>query len=88
MGTIWPRPQAFHMALTTECLEGLARLAEQHIAPEIADHLHVYRGTEVLLEWYDFPTDPFCVSKAISAEAISDFCSELGLQYVVSAGAR
>ncbi len=85
MGTIWPRPLVFHTTLTAECVEGLAQLVEEHIAPEIADHLHVYRGTEVLLEWYDFPTDPFWLSKAIPEEAVKDFCVKLGIQYTDSA---
>jgi hypothetical protein len=80
MGTIWPRPLVFHVGMTTSCLEGLAQLVEQHGWHEFAHHLHVYQGTQVLLEWYDFPDDPFWVSQTLPEDAVSEFCSRLGLQ--------
>ena len=82
MGTIWPRPECFHMQITRDNLEGLAEIAERHATPEVAVHLHVYKGSKVLLEWYDaFFDDPFYVSKDISEEKLREFCNTLGTKY-------
>jgi hypothetical protein len=59
LGTIWPRPICYHIPITPENLNGLAELAERHATPEIADHLHIYKGSKVLLQWHDaFYNDP------------------------------
>jgi hypothetical protein len=82
MGTIWPRPAQFHMAATAENLLGLADLAEHCASPEIAVHLHVYAGGEILLEWYDaFFDDPIYVSGAVPEHAVQAFCDRLGVTY-------
>jgi len=81
MGTIWPRPLVFHIALTLENMTGLAALAERYVIPQIADHLQIYRDGQVLLAWYDMASDAFCVSKEIPEAALGDWCAELHLQY-------
>ena len=47
--TYRPEPQFFHLPLTGTNLSELRSLAERHAEPEIADHLVVYRGRDVLL---------------------------------------
>lgn len=81
VATIWPRPVILHTPLTAENVNGLADLAERHVAPEVAHHLHVYMGDQVFLEWYDVPFDPLWISKALPEERVAAFCSELGLRY-------
>jgi hypothetical protein len=82
MGTIWPRPETFHVSISPRSLEGLAQLADRHALPEIAIHLHVYKGTEVLLQWYDAgDDDPLLVSKQIPEETVREFCRRLGVTY-------
>ena len=81
LGTIWPRPQCFHMRATRDNLDGLAELAERHATPEIAVHLHVYKGDTVLLEWPDAFADPFRVSKEIPEDKVREFCARLGIKY-------
>jgi len=80
MGTIWPRPECFHVQITGENLEGLAELAGRHATPEVAVHLHVYKNT-VLLEWYDAFYAPFCISKEIPEGRVREFCARLGTKY-------
>ena len=80
MGTIWPKPQAFHLPATAENLSRLAKLARHCSAMQIAVHLHVYHQGKVLLEWYDaFWKDPFYLSEAVVEERLKDFCSSLSV---------
>ena len=78
LGTIWPRPSQFHMAMTEENLRGLAELAEGCAAPELAIHVHVYAGGKMLLEWTDaFYSDPLYISSAVPEHQVRAFCREL-----------
>lgn len=82
IGTIWPKPQAFHLPATSENLAELAKLARQCPAMQIAVHLHVYCQRKVLLEWYDaFWKDPFYLSEVVVEGRLKDFCSSLSLTY-------
>jgi hypothetical protein len=81
MGTIWPRPQTFHMALTPENVSGLAKLAQQHALPEVCDHLHVYKENQVLLEAHDIADQCVSLSGNFSADRMKQLCAELGSQY-------
>lgn len=81
VGTLWPRPHRFHIPVTRENIEGLAQLAERHAEPEVADHLHVYRNNQVLLQWYDAPSEPLYVSTDISEDKLKAFCTRLGTDY-------
>lgn len=47
--TLWPKPKVFHLPLSGQNLAEFLALAESHAEPEVADHLVVYRGAEVLL---------------------------------------
>ncbi len=51
--TLWPKPKVFHIPLTGDNLAQLRNLAEKHAEPEVADHLVVYRGEDVLLWAHD-----------------------------------
>lgn len=50
LGTIWPRPKCFHIPISSENIEGLAKLTEKIAVPEAAIHLHVYKEDKVLLD--------------------------------------
>src|SRR5262249_17753294 len=81
-GTIWPRPECFHIPATPENIEGLAALFVTHAWPEICNHFHVYGPAGVILEWYDsFFTDPLYVSKAVPEDTVKSFCDLIGSQY-------
>jgi lipopolysaccharide biosynthesis protein len=82
MGTIWPRPQTFHLPATTANLTELALLAQKCQAMQIAVHLHAYAQDRVLLEWYDaFWKVPFYLSGAITEDRVRAFSSALELSY-------
>jgi len=82
MGTIWPRPEVYHLPATPQNLAQLATLAEKCATPEVAIHLHIYQPGKVLLEWYDaFSGDPFYLSQTIPEEKVKRFCKLLSLTY-------
>jgi hypothetical protein len=81
-GTIWPKPKTFHLPMSQDTIAGLARLFECHASPEICDHFHAYRETQVLLCWYDaFYDDPVLVRGDIPEESVRRFCQRLGVTY-------
>lgn len=59
LGTIWPRPQVFHIPATVENLTDLAAVFGNHATPEICIHFHAYCEQTVVLQWHDaFFDDP------------------------------
>lgn len=81
MGTIWPKPQVYHLPAIRENLFELADIAEKCAEPEVAIHFHVYKNNKVLLQWFDAFSDPLFFSKDLSEEQIKPFCDKLGLTY-------
>ena len=77
-GTTWPKPKTFHMLLEGTNLAELRALAEHHAAPEICDHLVVYRGDQVLLAAYDAGDNVVDVTKSLSQETVECLCEALG----------
>jgi len=79
--TLWPRPKQYRLRCDGPTLAALASLAERHAAAELLDHLFVYSGSEVLLE---FP-DAFCrgcteyVSGNVEERRIGSFADALGV---------
>ena len=79
VGTIWPRPDCYHVPLTVETMERLAEWLEQNPAGYFCSHCHVYRGRSVLLEWHDaFIDDPMYISRTIDPALIERFALTLG----------
>lgn len=82
LGTIWPRPDCYHVPITVQNMEALAALLEERPAGYFCSHCHVYEGESVLLEWHDaFTGDPMRVSRRIGAEKVSRFAAALGSSY-------
>ena len=73
-GTIWPRCNIYHVECSELNMKALEELASCHVAPEIAVHAHLYRGRQVLLQWYDAFDGPMEISAAFSEEQIQKFC--------------
>jgi len=79
VGTIWPKPDRYHVPLTKEVLSALVSFLEGKPAGYFCTHCHVYCGEAVLLEWHDaFGTDPMYVSRTIENEALKRFAEALG----------
>jgi hypothetical protein len=79
--TLWPRPKQYRVRVDGPTLAALADLAERHAAPEILDHLFVYDGSKVLLEFPDaFMRDSFAlISAETDEQRIRDFAAVLGI---------
>lgn len=83
-GTIWPRPEVFHVPVTEEVLETLTRIMEHHAEPELAIHFHVYRHGTVLIEWHDaFSEKGMLLCGDFTEEQVKKFAEKLGSQYKI-----
>jgi hypothetical protein len=80
-GTVWPRPAVHHIPATATVLRELADLTEHCAAPEVCDHLHAYKGSGVLLQWYDAFSEPLYLSKLISQDRVERFCAALEIAF-------
>jgi hypothetical protein len=67
--------RVFHVPMTA--LPGLRLLAEDHPSPEIASHLVVYRGAEVLLWAHDAGGGPLEVARSLPEERVARLREEL-----------
>ena len=79
MGTIWPRPNVFHLSLTAEVIEALTAFLEVHPAGYFCTHCHVYSDGRMLLQWHDaFGSDPMYISRVLEGDHVRDFAAKLG----------
>jgi hypothetical protein len=76
--TLWPRPRVFHLPLSGTNLGDLRALAEAHAEPEVASHLVVYRGPQVLLWAHDAGAGYVQLSHSLPEEMIEAFQNSLG----------
>jgi hypothetical protein len=65
-------------------LAALADLAEKHAEPELLDHLFVYAGSKVLLEFPDAFASrcPALISVDNDEQSIRNFAAMLGLDMI------
>lgn len=82
--TIWPRPKQYRLRFDGPTLAALADLAERHAEPELLDHLFVYDGPTVLLEYPDAfgPDCPALISAAADEQHLRSFAAVLGLELI------
>src|SRR5688572_14347325 len=79
IGTIWPRPDSYHVPLTPETMDALALFLDRNPAGFFCAHCHIYRDDVVLLQWHDaFINDPMYISRTIGADAVDRFAQALG----------
>ena len=82
--TLWPRSKLYRVRCDGPTLAVLADLAQRHAEPELLDHLSVYDGSRVLLEFPDaFMRDSVALISADSDEQrIRSFAAVLGLKLI------
>jgi hypothetical protein len=81
VGTLWSWPQKNRRFCVRASPELLVRLSDaaSHVAePEICDHLHVYRGLDALLQWFDAFSGPILVSKSVARDQVERFAAAVG----------
>jgi hypothetical protein len=76
--TLWPKPKVFHIPLTGDNLTEFRNLAEKHAEPEVADHLVVYRGEDVLLWAHDAGYGYVYVARELSESIVEALRDALG----------
>lgn len=81
LGTIWPRPNFFHLEVTETNMMELAELSERHATPEVCIHLHAYKDSRVVLEWHDAFTQPLLLACDILENRVAEFCRLLNGHY-------
>ena len=82
-GTLLPSPDVFHLPITKDNIAGLVSLLEQLPLTSVPTHLHAYRNTTILLQWYDASANaPLFISKQIPEECVRIFSSSLGCMYM------
>ena len=77
-GTIWPKPDWFHVPLTPSLMEEAAALIDRHriVLPSI--HVHAHDGAKIILEWHDaFINEPMLVASDIPRERVEAFAGKL-----------
>jgi hypothetical protein len=77
-GTLWPKPETFHLPLVGTNLAELRALAQRHAEPEVTDHLAVYRGDDLLLLAYDAGDGEVEVARALPAQTVERLRLALG----------
>ena len=81
IGTMWSWPQKnrrFSIRASSALFERLAEAASHHAEPEVCDHVHFYRGQEVLAQWFDAFVDPLLVSRSVPQERVERFAVAVG----------
>ncbi len=82
IGTIWPRPECFHIPATPENVERVAALFARHVPQEICHHFHAYGPQGMILQWYDaFFNEPLYIGKAVPEEMVKEFSKRIGSTY-------
>ena len=81
LGTVWPRPETFHVRATQETLAELRELAEHHAEPELAIHFHVYKDGRVILEWHDAFDESMLLREDIPESEVRTLARRLGTTY-------
>jgi hypothetical protein len=77
-GTLWPRPGTFHLPLSASYLADLRSMAASLAEPEIADHLVVYRGVDVLLWAHDAGGGYIRLARSLPQDVVDRFREILG----------
>jgi hypothetical protein len=81
-GTFFPRPDYYHVPLTTKHIEEIAIYLDNHPSGYFCTHCCVYCDRRILLAWYDaFLDDPMYVSRTIDESKVSRFASVIRSTY-------
>ena len=82
-GTLFPPSKKLRCEFSQTLCEELAQLSGNAAEPELADHLHLYRGEEHLLCWYDAFAHDLWLTLTIPEDRAGAFASVFGRKYGV-----
>lgn len=80
VGTLWPRPDYYHVPATKQNIAILANISEKIAAPELAIHFHVYSNGGIILEWHDVFSQPMLLSGKLTKEKVQTFADKLKMK--------
>lgn len=81
LGTVWPRPEVFHVPADPEVIDELRAIMAHHGDFELAVHFHVYCGSGVTVQWHDAFDLPIELSAAFTEEQVAAVSRALGTYY-------
>jgi len=81
VGTIHPTSKKIRCAFSRALCEELAKFSEHAAEPEVADHLHLFRGDEEILCWYDAFAHDLWLSAHLPEQRAKAFASVFGRSY-------
>lgn len=79
--TLWPRGKLFRCSATEELFRELAHLGARHAAPELLDHMSLYAGDRVLLEWHDAFANTLLLDGPLPESRVPRLAQPFGLKY-------
>ncbi|MBI4685314.1 MAG: hypothetical protein HY755_08950 [Nitrospirae bacterium] len=80
VGTLWPRPDYYHVPATKQNITTLADITERIAEPELAIHFHVYSSGEIILEWHDAFTQPMLLTGKLTRDKVQAFSDKLRMK--------
>jgi hypothetical protein len=81
VGTIWPKPDFYHLPVTPETMQRLAEFLERTPTGYFCSHCHVYCDGLVLLQSHDAFRDPIYISRTIGRDTVERFARALGCSF-------
>lgn len=79
--TRWPRADVLHVPLRMAVIEALANGASNRPPQATCNHLHIYRGDDLLLQGFEVGWEPFLISMMLPEAKVADFCGRTGFSY-------
>ena len=79
--TLLPRSRLFRCSASPAFFEALSGLSVKHAAPEILDHLSLYEGGRVLLDWHDAFANAILLDAALPEAAVARLAEPFGCAY-------
>ncbi len=77
--TIYPEPEIHHVLFSADVSAALRKMAENHRAEEMFDHLKAYQGETMLFSFHDAFENWLLLSDHLPSEKIAKFCEALGV---------
>jgi hypothetical protein len=80
VGTLWPRPDYYHIPATAGNISSLVHISETIAGPELAVHFHIYYSNKIILQWHDAFSAPMLLSGKLDGAQVRKFADKLSLR--------
>lgn len=79
--TLWPRAKLFRCLATETLFRELAGLGAARAHPELLDHLSLYAGDRMLLEWHDAFANALLLDASLAEPTVAALAGAFGVQH-------